>query len=193
MKILFVAPYLPSPPRFGGQRRMDGLMRGLAANHEVSILSFNSTDQWTQESLDATRLFCRNVTTLSDLDPRGVRERRQLQMRSLLSLHSFEHLQVKRRADFQKTARRAPRRAVEYDIVQVEFANMASYRLSRGADEGRFWSWTSTTSSTTCNAERRARRTACREAVQLAQLAQAGPRRKGRLAALRRRRFDVAA
>ncbi len=67
MKVLFVAPYLPSPPRFGGQRRMDGLMRGLAAaNHEISILSFTSTDQWTQESADATRSFCKKVTTLSD-------------------------------------------------------------------------------------------------------------------------------
>ena len=130
MKILFVAPYLPSPPRFGGQRRMDGLMRGLAGDHEVSILSFNSTDQWTQESLDATRLFCRKVTALSDLDPRTMREKRRLQMRSLASLHSFEHLQVKRRADFQKKI--DEHLASEaYDIVQVEFANMASYRYSR--------------------------------------------------------------
>src|SRR5450755_1934167 len=101
MKILFVAPYLPSPPRFGGQRRMDGLMRGLAADHEVSILSFNSTDPYTQDSLDSTRSFCKRVTTLSDLDPRTLSEKRRLQMRSLLSLHSFEHLQVKRRTDFQ--------------------------------------------------------------------------------------------
>jgi glycosyltransferase involved in cell wall biosynthesis len=130
MKILFVAPYLPSPPRFGGQRRMDGLMRGLAGDHEVSILSFNSTDQWTQESLDATRLFCRKGTALSDLDPRTMREKRRLQMRSLASLHSFEHLQVKRRADFQKKI--DEHLASEaYDIVQVEFANMASYRYSR--------------------------------------------------------------
>ncbi|HYQ41151.1 MAG TPA: glycosyltransferase family 4 protein [Polyangiaceae bacterium] len=130
MKILFVAPYLPSPPRFGGQRRMDGLMRGLAANHEVSILSFNSTDPYTQQSLDATRLFCQRVTTLPDLDPRSVAEKRRLQMRSLLSLHSFEHLQVKRRADFQA---QIDQQLAEqsYDVVQVEFANMASYRFTR--------------------------------------------------------------
>jgi len=105
-------------------------MRGLAANHEVSILSFNSTDPYTQQSLDATRLFCQRVTTLPDLDPRSVAEKRRLQMRSLLSLHSFEHLQVKRRADFQA---QIDQQLAEqsYDVVQVEFANMASYRFTR--------------------------------------------------------------
>jgi polysaccharide biosynthesis protein PslH len=131
MKVLFVAPYLPSPPRFGGQRRMDGLMRGLAAaNHEVSILSFTSTDQWTQESADATRLFCKKVTTLSDLDARSLSEKRRLQLRSLASLNSYEHLQVKRRADFQRQIDEHLA-AEDYDVVQVEFANMAAYRYSR--------------------------------------------------------------
>ena len=102
MKILFVAPYLPSPARFGGQRRMEGLMRGLAEHHEVSILSFNSSDAYTEESVTATAAYCKNVSTLADLDPRSVSEKRRLQLRSLLSLHSFEHLQVKSRADFQR-------------------------------------------------------------------------------------------
>lgn len=110
---------------------MDGLMRGLAAaNHEVSILSFTSTDQWTQESADATRLFCKKVTTLSDLDARSLSEKRRLQMRSLLSLNSYEHLQVKRRADFQRQIDEHLA-AEDYDVVQVEFANMAAYQYSR--------------------------------------------------------------
>jgi polysaccharide biosynthesis protein PslH len=110
---------------------MDGLMRGLAAaGHEVSILSFTSTDQWTQESADATRLFCKKVTTLSDLDARSLPEKRRLQMRSLLSLNSYEHLQVKRRADFQRQVDQHLA-AENYDVVQVEFANMAAYRYAR--------------------------------------------------------------
>lgn len=130
MKILFVAPYLPSPARFGGQRRMEGLLRGLAERHEVSVLAFNSSDAYATESLEATAAYCKKVTTLPDLDPRSVREKRRLQMRSLLSLHSFEHLQVKSRADFQQKI--DEHLASEtYDVVQVEFANMASYRYSR--------------------------------------------------------------
>ena len=127
MKILFVSPYLPSPPRFGGQRRMDGLMRGLARNHEVSVLSFNSTDAYTQESVDATAAYCREVTTLPDLDARALRDKRSLQMRSLLSLHSYEHLQVARRADFQRKIEEHLA-GHKYDVVQVEFANMGNYR-----------------------------------------------------------------
>lgn len=129
MKILFVAPYLPSPPRFGGQRRIDGLMRGLARGHEVSVLAFNSSDEYTEESVAVTASYCQAVGTLPGLDSRSVAEKRKLQMRSLLSLNSFEHLQVKRRADFQKQL--DERLAAErYDIVQVEFANMAAYRCS---------------------------------------------------------------
>jgi glycosyltransferase involved in cell wall biosynthesis len=127
MKILFVAPYLPSPARFGGQRRMDGLMRGLARHHEVSILSFNSSDAYTEESVEATQQYCKEVKTLPDLDPRSVAEKRRLQLRSLVSLHSFEHLQVSRRADFQRLIDDQLAKE-QYDVVQVEFANMASYR-----------------------------------------------------------------
>lgn len=130
MKILFVSPYLPSPPRFGGQRRIDGIMRGLAREHEVSALSFITTDGHTEETIAVTREFCKKVTTLSDLDPRSTQEKRKLQLRSLLSLHSFEHLQVKRRADFQRQIDEHLA-AVDYDVVQVEFANMAEYRFNR--------------------------------------------------------------
>jgi len=110
---------------------MDGLMRGLAAaGHEVSILSFTTTDQWTQESLEASRAFCKKVTTLSDLDARTVSEKRRQQLRSLLSLNSYEHLQVKRRGDFQRKIDEHLA-GDEYDVVQVEFANMAAYRYAR--------------------------------------------------------------
>jgi glycosyltransferase involved in cell wall biosynthesis len=129
MKILFVAPYLPSPARFGGQRRMDGLMRGLAEHHDVSILSFNSSDAYTAESVRATEAYCQKVTTLADLDPRSVSEKRRLQLRSLLSTHSFEHRQVNARADFQRKIDELLA-SERYDVVQVEFANMASYRYS---------------------------------------------------------------
>ncbi|HYQ03510.1 MAG TPA: glycosyltransferase family 4 protein [Polyangiaceae bacterium] len=129
MKILFVSPYLPSPARFGGQRRIEGLMRGLAKQHELSIVSFNSTDAYTQESVDATAAYCKTVLTLPDLDPRSVSEKRKLQMRSLLSAHSFEHLQVKRRPDFQRLLDEQLSRE-RYDVVQVEFANMAAYRFT---------------------------------------------------------------
>ena len=64
MKILFVTPYLPSPPYFGAQRRLDGLMRGLAAEHEVSLLSFVAADAHTERSLEVSRSFCREFDVI---------------------------------------------------------------------------------------------------------------------------------
>lgn len=130
MKILFVCPYLPSPPRFGGQRRIDGLVRGLAREHEVSMLSFNSSDVHAQDSVAATAAYCTSVRTLPDLDPRSVSEKRKLQLRSLASVHSYEYLQVHARADFQKLIDEQLR-SEQYDVVQVEFANMASYSYAK--------------------------------------------------------------
>jgi polysaccharide biosynthesis protein PslH len=134
MKILFVTPFLPSPPRFGGQRRLDGLMRGLARNHEVSALSFNRTDEWEQSSLAATRSYCREVVTLPNLDLTDNREKRTLQLRSLASLHSYEHLLAARRKDFQATLDRMLR-AVRYDVVQFEFVQMAAFAFATGRTE----------------------------------------------------------
>lgn len=102
-------------------------MRGLARKHDVSILSFNSSDAYAEQSVAATSAYCRQVMTLPDLEPRSVAEKRRLQMQSLLSLHSFEHLQVIERTDFQNKIDEQLANN-DYDVVQVEFANMACYR-----------------------------------------------------------------
>ncbi|HYQ18727.1 MAG TPA: hypothetical protein VEQ58_23290, partial [Polyangiaceae bacterium] len=86
MKLLFVTPFLPSPPRFGGQRRLDGLMRSLAQNHEVSLISFTATDEFKQMSLDATRAYCKDVEIFPDLEFVDRRSKRLLQARSLVSM-----------------------------------------------------------------------------------------------------------
>lgn len=126
MKILLVSPFLPSPPRFGGQRRVDGLMRELAKRHEVSVLAFNNTDPWEQESLDATRSYCREVRTLPNFEPQQSRKKRELQLRSLFSPHSFEHGLTARRAEF-RAALAEMLAATPFDVVQFEFAQMAPF------------------------------------------------------------------
>lgn len=105
---------------------MDGLMRGLARTHEVSALSFNRTDEWEQSSVEATRSYCREVVTLPNLDLTDNREKRTLQLRSLASIHSYEHLLAARRKDFQKALDRMLS-AVRYDVVQFEFVQMAAF------------------------------------------------------------------
>jgi glycosyltransferase involved in cell wall biosynthesis len=131
MRILFLTPFLPSPPRFGGQRRMDGIMRQLAKQHEVSVLSFNRDDPWTEVSVEQTKAYCPEVVTLPERDYGG-RPKRSLQLRSLGSVHSFEHLVKARRDDFQAELSRMLR-ANDYDLVQVEFVQMATFEVARRA------------------------------------------------------------
>lgn len=133
MKILFVTPFLPSPPRFGGQRRLDGLMRSLAKNHELSLISFSATDEFKQMSLEATRAYCKDVVVFPDMEFVNRRDKRLLQARSLVSLHSFEHLLVARRAEFLRRLQQLIDTG-GFDVLQVEFVQMAalSFQLPRG-------------------------------------------------------------
>jgi glycosyltransferase involved in cell wall biosynthesis len=129
MKILLVSPFLPSPPRFGGQRRIDGIARYLARHHELSVLSFNRPDPWTELSLDTTKSYCREVVTLAERDFEE-RDKRRLQLRSLASRYSFDHLVKARRRDFQRELTQLLARE-RFDVVQFEFTQMAAYRFAR--------------------------------------------------------------
>jgi len=128
MKILFVTPFLPSPPRFGGQRRLDGLMRGLAKKHEVDVISFSRTDEYERPSLLATQEFCREVVTIPNLDLADKNDKRKMQLRSLLSIHSFEHMLAAGRVDFQRALEDMLRRK-DYDVIQAEFVWMSVFRF----------------------------------------------------------------
>jgi glycosyltransferase involved in cell wall biosynthesis len=134
MKILVVMPFLPSPPRFGGQRRMDGMLRELAVRHEVSVLSFNRDDPWTDVSLETTRSYCKEVIAFPELDFEA-RDKRPLQLRSLASLHSFEHIVKAKRDDFQAALDRLLK-SREYDVVQFEFEQMCAFGFERPRGRG---------------------------------------------------------
>ena len=126
MKILFVTPYLPSPPRFGAQRRLDGLMRGLAARHEVSLLSFVSPSDALEEARRETARYCKTIETLeNDAFNMSVRTKRVTQLQSMLSPHSFEH-RLWHDLHFQSRLDRLQR---EFDVVQVEFSQLGIYRF----------------------------------------------------------------
>jgi polysaccharide biosynthesis protein PslH len=129
MKVLFVTPFLPSPPRFGGQRRLDGIVRELAKRHDVSVLSLNRPDPWTELSVETTRSYCREVVTLPERDFEE-RDKRPLQLRSLFSMRSFEYLVKARRKDFQAELDRLLR-AERWNVVQFEFMHMAAFDFTR--------------------------------------------------------------
>lgn len=138
MRILFVIPYLASPPRFGAQRRLDGLMRGLARSHEVSAISFVDPREDVEASLRETRRYCACVSLVpNERYALSTRRKRLLQMRSLLSPGSYERIVY--RQDGLARLLRDHLAGRSYDVVNVEFMQMASnVPAARGASRAIF-------------------------------------------------------
>lgn len=130
LRLLFLTPYLASPPRSGGPRRVHGLMAELARTHDVSVLAFTTPGEDATEGIAATRAYCREVVTVEN-DRYGLasRAKRALQLRSLASPWSFERL-IHHRPAYQAALDRLLARE-RFDAITVEFAQMASYRLPR--------------------------------------------------------------
>jgi glycosyltransferase involved in cell wall biosynthesis len=139
MKILFLSPYLPTPPRSGGQRRIHGLMRELASRHDLSMLAFVDTRaprRETEESLRATSEYCSDVVTVPN--PRAGAsgaQKRLLQVRTLAGIHTYEHLVGILDAMQAAIDRLLSQR--HFDVVQVEFPYMAAYDFSAGSGRPR--------------------------------------------------------
>jgi glycosyltransferase involved in cell wall biosynthesis len=131
LKILFVTPYLPSPPSFGGARRLHGLMTDLARRHEVSSLSLVNPAESHEHSIEATGAYCREVVTVPNppfaLPLKG---KRTLQLRSLGSRRSFEWFQHVTPGLADRLREMLGR--VRYDVVNFEFMHMAPYRWMLG-------------------------------------------------------------
>ena len=129
MKLLFVTPYLPSPPRFGGQRRLHGLMREMGASHEVSVLSLGEPAGQVESSVRATREYCRGaVKVAGTLRCAAGGKKRALQLATMVSPWSYEHVAYQAGA-LQKALDETLSRE-RFDVVQFEFAQMAGYRTS---------------------------------------------------------------
>lgn len=135
MKILFVTPYLPGPPIFGGQRRIHGLMTELSRSHEVSVVALVDAGIDQRASVADTRTYCKDVITVPDSWHRVQgRPKRMLQLGSLVSLRSWEWI-LYRRPEFQRVLDRHLSE-VRYDVVACEFVFMANYRFERAREKG---------------------------------------------------------
>jgi glycosyltransferase involved in cell wall biosynthesis len=122
LSILFVTPFLPSPPMFGAQRRLHELISGVAATSDVSVLSLVDPSENQEEAIRATEKYCRRVVTVAN--PAGRTHKRLLQLASLGSPHSFEwlgHSEAPFRAALEQML------AHRFDVVHFELAPMAGY------------------------------------------------------------------
>jgi glycosyltransferase involved in cell wall biosynthesis len=125
LRILFITPYLGSPAYSGAQRRLEGLMRGLASRHHVSVVSFvEPVDDAASCSIRATRRYCGEVTVVPNHRyALTTRQKRLLQLRSLVSSRSFESFVY--RSPALRYAIAGLLESGSYDVVNFEFMHMA--------------------------------------------------------------------
>lgn len=127
LRILYVTQVPPSPPRYGAQVRIHGLMTALAERHEVSAVCCAASEEEAESARRSMAAYCRDVEVVVDPASEARVHKRLLQLRSLASSHSFErHLfttaRMQRRLDEVLGARR-------YDVVNVEGPFVVHHRL----------------------------------------------------------------
>jgi polysaccharide biosynthesis protein PslH len=130
LSVLFVTPFLPSPPSFGAQRRLHELISGVAAANDVSVLSLIDPSENQGEAIRATEAYCRRVVTVANpAYHTGRAHKRLLQLASLGSPHSYEwlgHSEEPFRAALEQML------TLPYDVVHFELAPMAGYATACG-------------------------------------------------------------
>jgi glycosyltransferase involved in cell wall biosynthesis len=127
LNILCVSQMPASPPRFGAQARMHGLMTQLARRHDLTAAMLVDDEFDADECRRAMQTYCREVLMVAN--PRGRKglPKRLLQLRSLASTRSFERLRVTMPA-LQLTLDQVLR-ARRFDVVNLEFPYLGHYDL----------------------------------------------------------------
>jgi glycosyltransferase involved in cell wall biosynthesis len=108
-----------SPPRFGAQARVHGLMTQLARRHELTAVMLVDDEFDADECRLTMQGYCGEVLLVPNPYGREGLTKRLLQLRSLASTRSFERLRVTVPA-LQRALDRVMR-ASRFDIVNLEF------------------------------------------------------------------------
>jgi glycosyltransferase involved in cell wall biosynthesis len=119
LDILCVSQMPASPPRFGAQARMHGLMTQLARRHDLTAVMLVDDGFDVDECRRAMQAYCRDVVLVQNPYGRDGLAKRLLQLRSLVSASSFDRLRVTLPA--LQGALDQVLRARRFDIVNLEF------------------------------------------------------------------------
>ena len=120
LSILCVSPWVPSPPRFGAQARIHGLMTQLARRHDLTAVMLVDHEFEVEECRRAMRAYCRDVVLVPKLQLGEGLTKRLSQLQSLGSTRSWE----RRLCALPKMRRAVDRvlRAKRFDLVNLEFS-----------------------------------------------------------------------
>lgn len=121
MKLLFLAPYLPYPPRSGGQQRIYQFLRHTAQAHDVWLLTFSAPHA--EADLEPLRAICEVVSVPAPLHTPAKR------LRTLLT-SALPDMALRGRSPLFRRALDDLLRRVPFDVVQAESIEMAQYGRS---------------------------------------------------------------
>jgi glycosyltransferase involved in cell wall biosynthesis len=127
LNILYVSQMPASPPRFGAQARVHGLMTQLARRHDLTAVMLVDDQFDADECRRAMEAYCRQVVLVPNPYGREGLAKRLLQLRSLVSSRSFERLRVTLPALQQSLDRVL--RGRRFDVVNLEFPYLGHYDL----------------------------------------------------------------
>jgi len=132
LSVLYLSQMPPSPPRFGAQARMHGLMSTLARHDDITAVSLVDEEFDLDECRRAMSEYCREVVLLRNPKGQGGLPKRALQLRSLLSSRSFE----RHRYDVPELQPALDRllRGRRFDVVNLEFPYLAHLRLKQSPE-----------------------------------------------------------
>ncbi|MBS0242277.1 MAG: glycosyltransferase [Proteobacteria bacterium] len=127
LQILYVSQMPASPPRFGAQARIHGLMTELARDHDLTAVMLVDSEFDIEECRRAMQAYCREVVLIAN--PFGIDgpKKRSLQLRSLTSPYSYERLRVMV-PEVQNQIDRILR-SRRFDIVNLEFTFLGHLNL----------------------------------------------------------------
>jgi len=127
LRILCLSHMPPSPPRFGAQARIHGLMTNLARRHDLTFVSLIDPSFDFDECQRALKEYCHEVVLIRNMKGQRGLDKRILQLRSLVSRHSFEH-HLYAAANLQEQLDQLLRRE-QFDVVHLEFPYLGYLHL----------------------------------------------------------------
>jgi glycosyltransferase involved in cell wall biosynthesis len=119
LKILCVSQMPASPPRFGAQARIHGLLTELSKRHDISAIMLVDEVFDADECRRAMQVYCRDVLLVPNPMGREGTYKRLLQLRSLASTLSFQRFSATVPA-LQEAVDKVLR-SQHFDIINLEF------------------------------------------------------------------------